>query len=179
MRAILQSETYQRSSNVLPENKADTRFYARYYPRRLMAEVALDAVSQVTRVPTPFETDVRNQNQSKGTEYPKGWRAVQLPDANLNSYFLKSFGRPNRLITCECERTGEPSMAQALHISNGDTLNQKLEAKDNAIGKALAAKILKLYLKGAEPAVIAMQLDIDIMRVFFLHGNKKSRTFVA
>src|SRR4030095_16792296 len=133
MRAILQSETYQRSSVALPENKADTRFYARYYPRRLMAEVALDAVSQVTRVPTPFETDVRNANQSKGAPYPAGWRAMQLPDANLASYFLKSFGHPAREITCECERTAEPNVTQALHLSNGDTVNQKLTAKESVV----------------------------------------------
>ncbi len=139
MRAILQSETYQRSSVALPENKADTRFYARYYPRRLMAEVALDAVSQVTRVPTPFETDVRNQNQAKGTEYPMGWRAVQLPDANINSYFLKSFGRPQREVTCECERSAEPTVSQALHLSNGGTVNQKLAAKDSIVATALAS----------------------------------------
>ena len=138
MRAVLQSETYQRSSVATPENKADTRFYARYYPRRLMAEVALDAVSQVTRIPTPFETDVRNANQSKGIEYPKGWRAVQLPDANINSYFLKSFGRPLREVTCECERSSEPTVTQALHLSNGDTINQKLTAKDSIVATALA-----------------------------------------
>src|SRR6185436_4137883 len=45
MRAILQSETYQRSSKPRPENASDTRFYARYYPKRLMAEVLLDAFS--------------------------------------------------------------------------------------------------------------------------------------
>ncbi len=139
MRAILQSETYQRSSNALPENKADTRFYARYYPRRLMAEVALDAVAQVTRVPTPFETDVRNANQSKGTAYPAGWRAVQLPDANINSHFLKSFGRPQREVTCECERSSEPTVTQALHLSNGDTVNQKLTAKESIVATALAS----------------------------------------
>src|SRR5439155_7091256 len=43
MRAILQSETYQRSSESLPENQADARLYSRYYPRRVMAEVLLDA----------------------------------------------------------------------------------------------------------------------------------------
>ena len=139
MRAILQSETYQRSSVATPENKADTRFYARYYPRRLMAEVALDAVSQVTHIPTPFETDVRNANQSKGTEYPAGWRAVQLPDANINSYFLKAFGRPLREVTCECERSSEPTVTQALHLSNGDTINQKLTAKDSIVATALAS----------------------------------------
>jgi hypothetical protein len=54
------------------------------------------------------------------------------------SYFLKSFGRPERQKTCECERTSEPSIAQALHIANGDTLNEKLNAKDNRITKLLA-----------------------------------------
>ena len=139
MRAILQSETYQRSSVALAENKADTRFYSRYYPRRLMAEVALDAVSQVTRIPTPFETDVRNQNQSKGTAYPAGWRAMQLPDANIANTFLKSFGRPRREVTCECERSSEPTVSQALHLSNGDTVNDKLAAKDSIVATALAS----------------------------------------
>jgi hypothetical protein len=31
-------------------------------------------------------------------------------------------------------------MSQALHIANGDTLNQKLKAKNNRIEKLLAAK---------------------------------------
>jgi hypothetical protein len=141
MRAILQSETYQRSSESLPENAADTRFYSRYYPRRLMAEVLLDAYSQVTGVPTEFRTDLRNQNRGLGDKYPAGLRALQLPDTQVFSYFLTTFGRPDREKTCECERATEPSMAQALHIANGDTLNQKLSAKDNVIDKLLAAKI--------------------------------------
>ncbi|MGH7138797.1 MAG: DUF1549 domain-containing protein, partial [Pirellulales bacterium] len=127
MRAILQSKTYQRSSQPLAENKGDTRFYSRYYPRRLMAEVLLDAMSQVTGTPTKFG------------DYPIGWRAMQLPDANVNSYFLKTFGRPERIITCECERTAEPTMVQVLHISNGDSLNDKLQAKGNHLEQLMAA----------------------------------------
>ncbi len=127
MRAILQSETYRRSSQPLGENQADTRFYSRYYPRRLMAEVLLDAVSQVTSAPTTFPG------------YPAGRRALQLPDANVNSYFLKAFGRPARSLTCECERTAEPSMVQVLHLSNGDTVNQKLEAAGNRLDQLIAA----------------------------------------
>lgn len=129
MRSILQSETYQRSSQSLPENTGDLRFYSRYYPRRIMAEVLLDAISQVTGAATEFPN------------YPKGWRAIQLPDSNVNSYFLKSFGRANRLTTCECERTSEPSMAQVLHISNGDTLNKKLATPDNRIGASIKEKV--------------------------------------
>jgi hypothetical protein len=141
MRAILQSETYQRSSAALPENAADQRFYSRYYPKRLMAEVLLDAYSQVSGVPTEFRLDLRNQNRGLGDKYPVGLRALQLPDTRTASYFLETFGRPDRLKTCECERTAEPSMSQALHIANGDTLNKKLAAKDNAIAKLLAAKL--------------------------------------
>ena len=90
MRAILQSETYQRSSVALPENAADTRFYSRYYPKRLMAEVLLDAYSQVTGVPTEFRLDLRNQNRGIGEKYPAGLRALQLPDTRAFSYFLSA-----------------------------------------------------------------------------------------
>jgi len=126
MRVILQSETYQRSSQSLPENLADRRFYSHFFPRRMRAEVLLDAMSEVTGAATEF----------KG--YAAGWRAEQLPDSNVNSYFLKSFGRPIRQLTCECERTATPSMVQVLHMSNGDTLNEKLSAKGNRIDQLLS-----------------------------------------
>src|SRR5438552_6574745 len=141
MRAILQSEAYQRSSKPLPENAADTRFYSRYYPKRLMAEVLLDAYSQITGVPTEFRTDLRNENQGLGSKYPLGMRALQLPDTKIASYFLKTFGRPDREKTCECERTAEPSVTQVLHIANGDTLNQKLAAKGSRVEKVLVEKL--------------------------------------
>lgn len=125
MRAILTSSTYQRSSKPLEENKPDKRYYSRYYPRRLMAEVMLDSISQVTDVPTEFPG------------YPKGWRALELPDTNVASYFLESFGRPQRNITCECERTAQPSVSQVLHLSNGDVINQKLAAEESVISQHL------------------------------------------
>ena len=128
MRHIMQSKTYQRSSVPQPGNVGDRRFYSRYFPKRLMAEVALDAVSQVTGDPTKF------------LGYPVGWRALQLPDSNVNSYFLNAFGRPERVITCECERTAEPSVVQAMHLTNGDTINNKLQAKSNRLGQLLSAK---------------------------------------
>jgi hypothetical protein len=90
--------------------------------------VLLDAVSQVAAAPTAFK------------DQPAGTRALQLADSSVESYFLQAFGRPDRLITCDCERSDEPSMTQVLHLYNGDTLNQKLAAKDNAIDKLLAAK---------------------------------------
>ncbi len=132
MRLILNSETYQRSSKPLEENRADERFYSRYYPKRLSAEVLLDAISQATEAPTKF------------AGYPEGTRALELRDANVDSYFLQTFGRPDRLLTCECERTSDPSMTQVLHIMNGDTLNEKLSRQANEKSKTKANRIGRL-----------------------------------
>jgi hypothetical protein len=128
MRLILQSETYQRSSTPLPGNKDEKRFYSHYYPKRLMAEVALDASSQVTGVATTFAKN------------PAGTRAIELADVSTDSYFLKIFGRADRLSTCACERSDQPSVAQSLHIANGDTINQKLQSKDGIVAKLLVDK---------------------------------------
>jgi hypothetical protein len=125
MKLILNSEAYQRSSLPLEQNQADQRAYARRYPARLMAEVMLDAISQVTESPTEFPG------------YPPGLRAIQLPDANVDSYFLTSFGRAPRNITCECERTEQPSVAQVLHLSNGNVINRKLATEDGRVARLI------------------------------------------
>lgn len=138
MRQILNSQAYQRSSQATALNEEDSRYYSRYYPKRLMAEVMLDAVSAVTAVSTPFNkiefpgADVRDTKF-----YPEGTRAIQLYDSAVKSYFLKTFGRNQRRITCECERSDEPSMVQVLHLSNGETVNSKLAAKDNRLTQLL------------------------------------------
>jgi hypothetical protein len=136
IRAILQSETYQRASEPLVENKADERFYSRYYPRRLKAEVLLDAISQVTAVPTDFKA-ASPDSRKPGAAIPAIKRAIKLPDSYVDSYFLEAFGKPDRLITCECERSSEPSMTQVLHLYNGETVNKKLAAKGSAAERAM------------------------------------------
>lgn len=150
MRAVLQSETYQRASETLPENKADERFYSHYYPRRLKAEVLLDAIAQVTNVPTDFKAATPD-SRKPGAAIPSIKRALKLPDSYVDSYFLEAFGKPDRLITCECERSSEPSMTQVLHLYNGETVNKKLAAKGSAaelaVDEADNAKIVEeLYL---------------------------------
>ena len=154
-RVSLRSAAYQRSSLPLNENKLDDRFYSRYYPKRMMAEVLLDAVSAVTGEPTQF------------TGFPAGWRSLQLPSSSASSYFLTTFGRPERLVTCACERNDQPTMVQVLHISNGATLNGKLAAKDNLLSKRLAEKrsdddlLNDLYLR----ALCRMPTDAERKRI--------------
>jgi len=139
MRLIMQSATYQRSSQPSEGNKEDSRYFARYYPRRLMAEVLSDSISAVTGVPDLFsEIQLQDGSSEKTTFYPKGFRAIQLYDSAVKSYFLKTFGRNQREITCDCERSNQPSVVQALHLSNGTTLNDKLASKEGTISELLA-----------------------------------------
>jgi hypothetical protein len=114
IRLILNSSTYQLASEANATNQNDNIFYSRYNVKRLPAEVILDAMSQVTGVPTNF------------AGYPAGTRALQLPDVRVQSQFLSVFGRPDRVICDAAERSQDPSIAQALHVINGDTLNRKL-----------------------------------------------------
>ena len=138
MRLILQSAAYQRSSEPLPRNREDTRYFSRYYPRRLGAEVLNDAICNVTAVPEAFTEILLGDGSSEKTEfYPKGSRAVQLYDSSVKSYFLKAFGRNQREITCECERSSQPSVIQALHLANGTTLNDKLSAPTGSVSTLL------------------------------------------
>lgn len=125
IKTIMNSAAYQRSSQAVPGNESDERNYSRYVARRLPAEVILDAYSAVTQADTDF------------AGYPDGWRALQLPDSAVASQFLEAFGRPERKQTCSCERDATPTLAQALHVSNGDTLNHKLQHEDNMIDRFL------------------------------------------
>ncbi|MEX2578897.1 MAG: DUF1549 and DUF1553 domain-containing protein [Verrucomicrobiales bacterium] len=138
MRLILLSETYQRSGEVLSENRDDTEYLSRHYPRRLMAEVLHDAIAGITGVPSVFENVALKDGSVEKTEfYDEGTRALELFDSSVQSYFLETFGRNEREITCECERSNQPSMVQVLHLSNGDTLNDHLASPDGGVAALL------------------------------------------
>ena len=129
IRRIMNSGTYQLSSTPNASNQHDKKYYSKYEVKRLPAEVILDAMSSITGRASRF----------KG--YPAGMRALQLPDVQVESEFLESFGRPLRLVCDVQERSDDPSIAQALHVINGETLNGKLRAEENNI-----ASFLKLGL---------------------------------
>lgn len=138
MRLILQSETYQRSSEALYENQDEDRFFARQYPRRLMAEVLHDAVVGVTGVPSEFTAVARRDGSIEKTDfYPKGTKALELFDSAVDSYFLNTFGRNERELACECERSNQPSLIQVLHVANGETINDKIHDKASVVGRLL------------------------------------------
>jgi hypothetical protein len=125
-RTIMSSTMYQLTSAPTATNGADLKYHSHYIARRLPAEVMLDAIGQVTGVRDEFPG------------FP-GRRALQLPDASIESYFLSAFGRPPRITAAHSERQEEPSITQALHVINGDTINRKLRDERSVIGSLLAA----------------------------------------
>ncbi|MFZ4764526.1 MAG: DUF1549 domain-containing protein [Roseimicrobium sp.] len=124
IRDIVTSMTYQRTSQVNESNESDKRNFSHAMVRRVRAEVLLDAVSQVT--------DTKNKFQG----LPLGARAVQIADGAVSNYFLTTFGRAKRESVCSCEVKMEPTLSQALHLMNGDAVNERIR-QGNIIGKLL------------------------------------------
>lgn len=142
MRLIMTSQVYQLSAEATPYNEADRRFFCRYYPRRLMAEVLHDAIVSATGVPTTFDKiEFTGADKQPTTFYPKGTKSLALYDSAVSNYFLQTFGRNQRRITCECERSDQPTVVQVLHLSNGTTINEKLSHSDSVVGKWIEAKL--------------------------------------
>ena len=116
VRDITTSRTYQLSIQSNESNKDDTSNFAKSYIRRIRAEVLLDAINQVTSTDDKFRG------------LPRGARAVQIADGRTSTYFLTTFGRATRETPCSCEVKMEPNLSQALHLLNGDTVNQKIQS---------------------------------------------------
>ncbi len=129
MRNIMKSRLYSLSSQPTASNANDRRFYSHFQVKRLSAEPLLDAIDQVTGVPTKFKN------------LPLGTRAIELPDAEYPDYFLNTFAKPKRVSVCECERSPDANLAQALHTLNGDTLTNKIAHKNGNVAKWLQSNL--------------------------------------
>jgi hypothetical protein len=130
LRTILRSQAYQLESVETPGNAADASdvYFTRYHARRLTAEQLADAVD--------FATGTREKYRG----LPAGTRAIQLPDSRVPSYLMDVFGRPQRAVVCECERSAQPNIAQAMHLLNGDTLTKKIADPAGRVERLAAAK---------------------------------------
>ncbi|MBM3756123.1 MAG: DUF1553 domain-containing protein [Acidobacteria bacterium] len=126
-RLILNSQTYQASARAPGRanggDPLERVLLARYEPRKLPAEVLLDAVGQVTGVPQTFGN------------YPEGTTAKDLVASIGSTYFLTTFGHPRRDIMEP--RSQAPSLAQALHLMNADAMREKIGSPKNVLAELL------------------------------------------
>lgn len=131
LRLILNSNTYQTSSEPNDTNRDDGTNFSHALVRRHSAELLLDAASQVLDVPLEFNG------------YPRGLRAAQLPAPRLirrrdggptsAEQFLTVFGKPPRLQSCDCERSDETTLTQTFQFVSGSLVNQLLTDTGNRI----------------------------------------------
>lgn len=149
IRQIMASQAYQFSSVGNASNVQDVRNFSRTVPQRLSAEKLLDAQCHVLGVPADFNG------------YPAGTRAGQIRGVERErardkkpstaDRFLKTFGKPDRLLACECERSGETTLKQAFVLLGDQGLEERLADNDNRLAKLAASEgsheqvIVELY----------------------------------
>ncbi|MFO0957730.1 MAG: DUF1553 domain-containing protein [Isosphaeraceae bacterium] len=126
-RLILNSATYQLAARPDPTSGDDDSQFARAIVKPLPAEVLQDAIGQALDLPERY------------SQAPPGSRATQLAGVRAGGDFLRVFGKPERLLSCECERSEATSLAQAFQLVNGESVRSKLADPGNRIGKALGA----------------------------------------
>ena len=166
IKTILQSRLYQLSSKPNETNAADTRNFSRSYRRRLSAEVLMDAVSDVTGVPTCF------------TATWNGARAMETWNFKIGSEFMDAFGRPNSSSDPPCERNTKGTVVQALHMMHAKKLHEKIthgegRAKKLADSKKTPAQIGGEIFLAALNRVPTMQEQAVISAYF--EKNKDNR----
>jgi hypothetical protein len=175
VRAIMTSYAYQRVSTVHDASTMSDDLHhshARVLP--LEAEQLLDALSQVLGVPVQF------------AGYPLGMRANQVPAPpqsgrrgfnNMGERFLKVFGKPDRLLTCECERNEDQGLLHAFQLITGELLNDMIRDRDNRLSKLLThgktdAEILdEFYLA----ALCRRPTDSEARKILLLLSAAKDR----
>ena len=127
IKLMLNSRTYQLSAAPNETNELDDRFFSRFMPRPLMAQVLLDVLNDVTGT------------SEKYGRYPTGFRSVEV-ELPFNSRFLNLFGRSDREFLGNLDPLLEPTLTQALHIINSGYVNDKLRSRNGTITQLLEPK---------------------------------------
>jgi hypothetical protein len=139
IRGILNSRIYQLSSRTNGFNQDDTRYFSHASARLLTAEQLLDAISHVTGVPERF------------VGLPAGTHATALPSPDFGNDFLKLFGQPARNTVCECERSDDPKLSQALQLINGPIISGKLRDSRSRLSRLLDNVPARVIAAGQPP----------------------------
>ena len=129
LRQMALSQAYALSSLPTEQNHSDTQNFARFYSRRLIAEVLHDAVDQAAGTKSTFGGMASDA------------RAIDLPHEGFGSYFLETFDRPKRVTGCECERSAGATLAQVLLLSNSDEIENKLANGEGRVARLIKEKL--------------------------------------
>ena len=137
VREILASRTYQLASSPAADgsNAADESHFARATVRPLGAEQLLDAISVALDLPVKFPGYPLGLRAAEIPAPPQSGRRGKDPTDQMGSRFLKVFGKPDRLLTCECERSEDPGMLQSFQLMTGRLVDDMLKSPGNRLGR--------------------------------------------
>lgn len=143
-REIIHSRTYQLSWQTNETNAKDERNFARAVPRRLPAEVAVDAIQMAIAADERAESFATNVKGRSIAVAGASARANQGGNAQGNGFALQVFGRSIRESNCDCDRSMEASLLQTVFLQNDSTVLQALDGVGGSwlgqIAKQVAAK---------------------------------------
>lgn len=173
MRVIMNSQVYQLSSTPNDTNEDDELLFSRGIPRRMTAEQTLDAISQTLDVPVRF-----------GGQKP-GTKAVQLAGVRNGQYryakpetgdrFLALFGKPSRLLSCECERTNGTTLAQTFEMVSGELIDELLRSNEGRIASAMKSdQPIEQIVTGLYWSALSRQPSADELNAAVLHTQNHS-----
>lgn len=123
-REICNSATYQRSWKPNETNRLDQKNFSHAIPRRLPAEVALDALKQATLSDAEISGWLAS-NKGHMTAIPGSINA--RGNANGPGFALTVFGRSTRESNCDCDRSMEASLLQTVYLQNDDDVAKSLD----------------------------------------------------
>lgn len=116
-RTIANSATYQRSWKPNDTNHLDERNFSRSIPRRLPAEVTIDALQMAAA------NDEKNEEFVHAIEN----RSISGYNYSRTNYALDIFGRSTRESNCDCDRSMEASLLQTIYLRNDSETQRLLE----------------------------------------------------
>ena len=177
-RTILQSRTYQQSMKSNATNRADTRNYARFYPRRLAAELLIDAINQATGSSENWPPDLRMAPGARAIEF-----AGEIDFEHKNSpwaYALHIFGRPRREldVQCDCNRQASATIVQTLYLANHPSVREKIGSTERAGGAGRPA-IRRSRPAGGGGLPLDRQPAADAAGTQCVHGVPEGRCHSA
>jgi hypothetical protein len=122
-REIVASRTYQTGWRTNETNRLDERNFSRAVPRRIPAEVALDAIRMATAADAAAcEMAASSGGRAVAEATAVGW-------GQSGKYALAVFGRSTRESNCDCDRSLEPSLLQTVFLQNDRDMLAQIERK--------------------------------------------------
>jgi hypothetical protein len=173
-REICNSRTYQLSWQPNDTNAKDERNFARCVPRRLPAEVAVDAVQMAI---TADEKAATYATALKGRAIAVAGAGAARANNNNNphSFALQVFGRSIRESNCDCDRSMEASLLQTVFLQNDSAVLQAIEQDKDSWITHISKQGPERLTDGSDASKLDLKRELVRMNVRLKQAQKDGK----